>query len=100
MTQKPPKTDAEIVTSIIHGIIEAGGRGELTRTAIKVGMKVSDCRKRLYKAKRPLDEPTMRFYIIVSESKAKDNEKLTEEVEIDGLIYGKRKDQSIAWRCP
>ena len=98
MKQPEPTSDAEIIKGLLRALIEGGGRGALTQIAGKLGINASVLRKKVYVAKRGIDETSLRAYILITESKVGPDEELQDSRLVDGLLIGRRSNGSPGWR--
>lgn len=92
-----PDADAEFVGEWARAFIKGGPRGTLTFAAGYVGTNPSFFLKRT-KAKRGFDAITMRTMLLLQETKAGDDEVLTDERKVGNFVVGWRADERLAWR--
>lgn len=80
-----PDADAQLLQTIVSALIKGQGRGGLTWMAAKLGMSVTNLRKRLQSAAGAFDAPTLRAALLVLSLKA---EKATGDIVQARTING------------
>lgn len=101
----PTKTNDDAAQAIaiqqaIAAIVEGLGRGGLTRIARTLGMTPSALLKRLQKVDGGFDLPTFRAVAMLTESKAKEDDRrpVTKTAASGSYIIETRKGGGFTWR--
>lgn len=87
-----PDADAQLLQTIVSALIKGQGRGGLTWMAAKLGMSVTNLRKRLQSAAGAFDAPTLRAALLVLASKAEKHEgAVVKSQSLNGIVVEMRR---------